>query len=77
MLVRGNKCVPWILKPDGEPVWNNEDWGRAATLEIKFQSKGVSEDERRKLIPCAVLKHKYPGIMFQPYIEQRLSELAS
>jgi hypothetical protein len=75
MLVCGNSISPWCVKPDGDMTWNAEDWGRAQSLEIRFHRLGISEHERRGLIPAAVLRMKYPGIRFHDDIMKRLDEL--
>ncbi len=67
---------PWILKPEGDPVWNEDDWARAATLEIRWISLGVSEKERRDLLPCAIWKSKFPGLQYGSLIESKLRTLA-
>ncbi len=75
MLVRGGKLSRWIMKPDGDPTWSDADWGRAATLESRWRMAGISEDERRKLIPCAVWLAKFPGLHLQQEIMDRLHAL--
>ena len=75
MLVCGNSISPWCVKPDGDMTWNAEDWGRAQSLEIRFHRLGVSENERRMLIPAAVWRVKYRGLQFQDDIMRRLDEL--
>jgi len=74
MLVRG-KLAHWLVKPDGDDLWNTDDWGRAKTYEARWISKGVSESERAKLIPCIVWLKKFPGTQFRNDIMDRLSEL--
>lgn len=75
MLCRGGQLKPWILKPDGDNTWTVEDWGRAATLEARFSAMGVTEEERRKLIPCAVYISKFPGTLYDIVTMKRLHEL--
>ena len=75
MLVRGGKLSRWIMKPDGDPTWSDADWGCAATLEIRWRMAGISEEERRKLIPCAVWLAKFPGLRLQQEIMDRLRAL--
>jgi hypothetical protein len=75
MIARGGKLIPWILKPVGDPTWSQEDWGRAATLEARFAATGVCEEERRRLVPCAVLRAKWPETRFPTALEARLAEL--
>jgi hypothetical protein len=75
MLVRKGSFVPWIVKPEGDAIWNRMDWGRAATLEARWSTMGVSEEERRQLIPCAVWKAKFPGLTYTPAVESRLQAL--
>lgn len=76
MLVRGHQMRPWILKPDQDPCWNTEDWGRAATLEMRWTALGVSEKDRRELLPCAIWKAKFPGLTYNPIVESKLRSLA-
>ena len=75
MLVRGGKLMHYVLKPHGEPTWSASDYGRAATLEARWQSCGVVEDERRRLLPCAVWRAKWPGTSFPDKLMARLKEL--
>jgi hypothetical protein len=75
MLVRGNNITPWLLRAEGAPVWSSADWGRAATLEARWKTLSVREDERRRLIPCAVWRAKFPGLIFTDDIMTRLKEL--
>ena len=75
MLIRG-KISHWFVKPDHDDIWNEEDWGRAATYEALMQARGISETERRKLIPCAVWAKKFVGLQFCPDIMKRLQELS-
>ena len=74
MLIRG-KIIQWFVKPDDDLTWNEEDWGRASIFESRWASMGISETERRKLIPCAVWLKKCVGIYFSPEIMTRLKEL--
>jgi hypothetical protein len=76
ILVRETQAKPWILKPERDPCWNVEDWGRAATLEMRWIGMGVSEKDRRELIPCAIWKAKFPGLQYNPFIESKLRTLA-
>jgi hypothetical protein len=75
MYCRGGKLQHWTLKPDGDSTWTSADWGRAVTLEGRFSAVGVSEEERRKLIPCAVYLHKFPGTVYDVATMKRLQEL--
>ena len=77
ILCRGGRLVPWVLRPDDDPTWSAADWGRAATLEARFSALGVSEAERRRLVPCAVLKSKWPETVFSPAVEKRLATLVA
>lgn len=74
MLAR-NKLSPWIIQPDGDPSWNKEDWARAKTLEARWIHRGLCEQERILLIPCAVWKKKFPGMHFRKDIMDRLCSL--
>ena len=75
MLSRGT-LTQYILKPDGDQTWSTEDWSRAKTLEARWRSLGVSEDDRRRFIPCAVLVAKFPGIVYPDNVMKRLNELS-
>lgn len=75
MIARGGKLVPWIVKPVADPSWSHADLGRAATLEARFAALGVREEERRRLVPCAVLKVRWPETRFSAEIEGRLAAL--
>jgi hypothetical protein len=75
MLQRGGILTPWIVRPDEDPLWSNADWGTAKTLEAKWSAKGVSEDERRRLIPCAVWMSKHSGLKYSGLVMKRLKEL--
>lgn len=76
-LCRGGKLIPWVLRPDDDPTWSATDWGRAAVIEARFSALGVSETERRRLVSCAVLKAKWPELVFSPAVEKRLVALAA
>jgi hypothetical protein len=75
MLVCGNSMSPWCIRPDGDMTWNSMDWGRAQTLEMRFHRLGVSEADRRTLIPAAVWRMKYPGMRFHDAVMARLDAL--
>jgi hypothetical protein len=74
-MIRAGKIYSWILKPDDDPSWTTADWSRAATLETRFSHLGVHEEDRRKLIPCAVWKAKFPGLLYTTSIENKLKSL--
>jgi len=75
MIARGGKLIPWIVRPVSDPAWSAADLSRAATLEARFAALGVREEERRRLIPCAVLKARWPETRFSAVIEERLAAL--
>jgi hypothetical protein len=75
MLSRGT-LTQYLLKPDGDETWSVEDWSRAMTLESRWSALGVSEDDRRRYIPCAVLIAKFPGIVYPDAVMKRLAEFA-
>lgn len=75
MLQRGGILTPWIVRPDEDPLWSPAEWGTAATLEAKWNAKGVSEEERRRLIPCAVWLSKHPGLKYSEQVMKRLRDL--
>jgi hypothetical protein len=76
MLSRGGVLTRHLVKPDGDLTWSADDWATAKTLEARWRSLGVSEDERQRYIPCAVLMRKFPGMMYPEAIMKRLDELA-
>ncbi len=71
-LVRGGNIYKRIVKLDLDPIWNSQDIERANILEARWISKGVCEEERRQLLPCAIWKAKFPGIIYTDAIESRL-----
>jgi hypothetical protein len=75
MIIRGGKLIPWIVKPAPDPSLSAMDHGRAATLEARFHALGVCEEERRRLIPCAVSRARWPETRFAPEVEKRLEEM--
>jgi len=75
MLVRGT-LRPWFIQPDGDATWTEIDWARAATLEARWVALGVAEEERRKLLPCAIWLKKFPGLRFEDPIMTRIDALA-
>jgi hypothetical protein len=77
MLSRGGRLTRYLLIPEGDMTWSVEDWARAKTIEARWSAIGVSEDERRRYIPCAVLMAKFPGIHYPDAVMKRLSELAT
>ena len=76
MLIRGGQISPWLIKPDGDTVWSEADWGRAASIEARWKMEGVTESERRILVPCEVWRAKFPGMIFNDAVTKRLSELS-
>ena len=75
MLSRGGVLTRHLLKPDGDLTWSVDDWATAKTLEARWRVLGVSEDERQRYIPCAVLVRKFPGIVYPEAVMKRLGEL--
>ena len=75
MIARGGKLHSWIVRPVADPAWSAADLGRAATLEARFAALGVREEERRRLVPCAVLQAKWPETRFSADMEARLLAL--
>lgn len=76
MLSRGGTLTQYLVRPDGDETWSADDWGRAMALEARWTTLGVSEEERRRYIPCAVLLAKFPGIVYSDNIMKRLDELS-
>jgi hypothetical protein len=64
------------LTVEDDSTWSAADKGRARTLDARYNALGVSEEERRRLLPCAVLQGKFPGIRFPAEIETRIASLA-
>jgi hypothetical protein len=75
MLQRGTNFIEWTAKPDGDKTWNNDDYARAATYEMRWRALGVCEPERLRLIPCAVQIAKHPGTVYNEEIMNRLATL--
>jgi len=88
MLSRGGTLMRYFVKPDGDLTWSADDWATAETLEALWMARGVSEHDRRRYIPCAVLARKFPGsvgsrspegkggLKYPDAILKRLEELA-
>jgi hypothetical protein len=64
-----------LATADDDSTWSAADNGRARTLDARYSALGVSEEERRRLLPCAVLRAKFPGIRFPVDIETRMASL--
>lgn len=75
MLSRGGKLIRWFVRVEGDTTWTDDDNARAGTLEARWKMHGISEDERRRLIPCAVWKQRFPGLVYPDEIMKRLEEL--
>jgi len=74
MSVRGGVILP-VWKGETDPVWALEDIVRARTLDARFIALGVPHSDRAKLVPAAVWKQKFPGLMYAPDIETKLKSL--
>jgi len=74
MSVRGGVILP-VWKGDIDPVWTIEDIVRARTLDARFIALGVPHIDRAKLVPAAVWKQKFPGLVYAPDIEATLKTL--
>ena len=75
MIARGGKLMPWIVRPVADPSWSPADLARAATLEARFAALGLREEERRLLVPCAVLRAKWPETRFPTEIEEKFASI--
>ena len=75
MIASRGKLVPVIVTCQRTATWTPADDGRALTYEAKLAHKGVSEAERRRLIPCIVWSAKVPGLRYPEAVERRLAEL--
>jgi len=74
MISSRGKLIPYSVKPETTAAWSFADHGRAATLEARLQTCGLSEAERRKLIPCLVWSAKVPGLSYKEGVEKRMAE---
>jgi hypothetical protein len=64
-----------VWKGDVDPVWTVEDIARARTLDARFIRLGVPHVDRAKLVPAAVWKQKFPGLVYAADIEATLKTL--
>jgi hypothetical protein len=64
-----------VWKGDVDPVWTVEDIARARTLDARFIRLGVPHVDRAKLVPAAVWKQKFHGLVYAPDIEATLKTL--
>ena len=76
MISNRGRLSPAIVVPERTATWTAADDGRAQTYEAMLARKGVSEAERRRLIPCLVWSAKVPGLRYPEAIERRLAEVA-
>ena len=58
-----------------DPTWTEEDIARARTLDLRWIRLGVSHEDRAKLIPVAVWKQKFSGLVYSFEIEEKLKTL--
>jgi len=75
MISNRGRLSPAIVVPERTATWTAADDGRAQTYEAFLTRKGVSEAERRRLIPCLVWSAKVPGLLYPEAVERRLAEL--
>ena len=75
MLSRGGKLMRWLVKAEGDITWTETDMARAGTLEARWKMRGVSEEERRRLIPCAIWISRFPGLVYPEDVTKRLKEM--
>jgi len=64
---------PW--KGTIDPVWTLEDVVRARTLDARWIALGIPHSDRAKLVPAAVWKQKFPGLVYAADIEATLKTL--
>jgi hypothetical protein len=64
---------PW--KGTIDPVWTLEDVVRARTLDARWIALGIPHSDRAKLVPAAVWKQKFPGLVYVADIEATLKTL--
>jgi hypothetical protein len=77
MISSRGKLIPYLVKSETTAVWSATDHGRAMSLEARLQAEGLSESERRKLIPCLVWSTKVPGLRYKDSVEKRMAEFRS
>jgi len=77
MLSRGGKLIRWLVKTESDITWTDTDVSRAGTLEARWKMMGISEEERRRLIPCAVWIARFPGLVYPEEIMKRVEELSA
>jgi len=70
---RGVIMPPW--KGTIDPVWTLEDVVRARTLDARWIALGIPHSDRSKLVPAAVWKQKFPGLVYPADIEATLKTL--
>lgn len=74
MSVRSGSILPgWNGSID--PSWTAEDIARARTLDARWITIGVPHMDRAKLVPLAVWKHKFPGLVYPAELEEQLKSL--
>jgi hypothetical protein len=77
-VIRGNRQYTYSSdKEDIDPTWTSEDKARALTVAARLASKGVEADELDRLIRCIVWKSKFPGLIYEDVIEQRIQSLTA
>jgi len=74
MSVREGAILP-VWKGHIDPVWTLEDVVRARSLDARFITLGVPHVDRAKLVPAAVWKQKFPGLVYAADIEEKLKSL--
>lgn len=62
--------------PVGDKTWTGADRASSQTIEARWISMGVSQQEREELLPCLIWKKKLPGLQYTNSIETRLMNLA-
>jgi hypothetical protein len=58
-----------------DPTWTEEDITRARIFDLRWIRLGVSHEDRAKLVPIAVWKRKFPGLVYPVEIEEWLKIL--
>lgn len=72
MILRGPYMTPYIHRPVGDISWTEEDYACAQTWEAKLAQKVENVEERKKLVYCAVMIRKLPGIQYPSHIMEKL-----
>ena len=76
--IRGNRWIPYsLIDKVIDPTWTTADNACALTVSARLTAKGVHDaDELNGLVRCIVCKSKFPGLVYDDVIEDRIRELS-